>query len=165
MLDLLFLLVTVIPLPFWFLMIFLPRWRVTRQVTKNYLVFLVLGALYVFAIVGAIAAGISALVAKSQGFSLSPAGLLALLGTPAGILGVWTHMIVLDLVAGYWIYHEAERLHMPRLLTSVTLLFTFLLAPLGIFIFVLWRTLVKMRVHDVVEHVEREHAVITTPGV
>ena len=45
--DLLFLLINVIPLPFWFLMIFLPRRPITRQVTSNYLVFLVLGAFYI----------------------------------------------------------------------------------------------------------------------
>jgi hypothetical protein len=166
MLDLLFLLVNLIPLPFWFLMILLPRRRVTRQVTSNYAVFIVLGAIYIFVIVGAITAGLSAVAAKNEAINLfSLAGLLALLGTPAGILAVWTHMVIQDLVAGYWIYHEAQRQHAPTLFTSVALFFTLLLGPLGVFIFVLWLTLVRMRVHDTVERIDRENATITTPGV
>ena len=60
MLDLLFIVVNLIPLPFWFLMIFLPRRQFTRRVMANYMVFLVLGALYVFTMVGAIVAGVDA---------------------------------------------------------------------------------------------------------
>jgi hypothetical protein len=166
MLDLLFLLVNLIPLPFWFLMIFLPRRRFTRQIISNYLVFIVLGAIYIFVIVGAVVAGIAQIQKTGPLNHLSPLQVLTtLLATPAGTLAVWTHMAALDLVAGHWIYQEAERLHAPRLFTSIMLILTLLLGPLGVFVFVLWRTLVRMRVHDVVEHVDRAAATITTPGM
>src|SRR5882672_1033411 len=107
MLDLLFLLVNLIPLPFWFLIIFLPRRRFTRQIIGNYLVFVVLGALYIFVIVGAVVAGIANATQKNIPIELTTlSGLGTLLATPAGVLAVWTHMVTLDLVAGHWIYHE-----------------------------------------------------------
>src|SRR5215467_10614879 len=59
MLNTLLLLVYLIPLPFWFLMIFYPRRELTQRVANNYSVFLILGALYVFVGVGAIVAVIS----------------------------------------------------------------------------------------------------------
>ncbi len=146
MLDLLYVLVTLIPLPFWFLMIFLPHRGVTRRVANNYLVFLVLGALYVFTLVGATASAISA---ASQGgpaidFS-STASLAALIANPAVALVAWLHIVTMDLIGGHWMYHEAQRLKAPTILTSISLILTFLAGPLGLFVFVLWRSLTGLR--------------------
>jgi hypothetical protein len=147
MLDLLFVLVNVIPLPFWFLMIFLPRRQFTRRVMDNYMVFLLLGALYVFTMVGAIVAGVDA-AARGSGANLNfttTAGLAAAFNSPAAALVVWVHMVTMDLIGGHWIYHEAQRLNLSRIVTSISLLLTLALGPLGLFSFILWRTLHLMR--------------------
>jgi hypothetical protein len=147
MLDVLFVLVNLIPLPFWFLMIVLPRREVTQRVASSYVVFLVLGALYVFTLVGAIVAGINLATSPNPpavNFTTTT-GLAAAFANPAAALVAWLHMITMDLIGGHWMYHEARRLNAPTLFTSVALLLTFLLGPLGIFVFVLWRSLVGMR--------------------
>lgn len=147
MLDLLFILVNLIPLPFWFLMIFLPRRQFTRRVMDNYMVFLVLGALYVFTMVGAIVAGVD-VAARGSGPAVNfttTGGLAAAFSLPAAALVVWVHMVTMDLIGGHWIYHEAQRLNLSRFVTSISLLLTFLLGPLGLFSFLLWRTLHLMR--------------------
>jgi hypothetical protein len=148
MLDLLYVLVVLITLPFWFLMIFLPKREITRRVSSSYLVFLVLGVLYIFTLVGAVMAVVDS--ASKGGPRLDFSNIQALAGifsVPAASLVAWVHMITLDLLAGHWLYHEAERLKAPRVFSSLTLILTFLFAPLGIFVFVLWRSLIAMRGH------------------
>jgi Domain of unknown function (DUF4281) len=146
MLDLLYVLVTVIALPFWFLMIFLPHREVTRRVANNYLIFLLLGVLYIFVLVGAVVAAMDSASRGGPGLDLrTTGGLAGLFSIPAVALAAWTHMIFLDLLAGHWVYHEAERLGAPTLLTSSALIVTLILAPLGVFVFVLWRSLIALR--------------------
>jgi hypothetical protein len=147
MLDLLFVLVNLIPLPFWFLMIFLPRRQFTRRLMDNYLIFLVLGALYVFTMVGAIVAGVDATArgsAPALNFTTT-GGLAVAFSLPAAALVVWVHMVAMDLIGGHWMYHESQRLNLSQLFTSISLLLTLAFGPLGIFTFVLWRTLHMMR--------------------
>jgi predicted DNA repair protein MutK len=147
MLDLLFVLVNLIPLPFWFLMIFLPRRQFTRRLMDNYLVFLVLGALYVFTMVGAIVSWVD-LGARGSGASINfttTGGLAAAFNTPAAALVVWVHLVTMDLIGGHWMYHESQRLNLSQIFTSISLLLTFALGPLGIFTFILWRTLHMMQ--------------------
>src|SRR5436305_37377 len=137
MLDLLYVLVTIIPLPFWFLMIFLPNRAVTRRVANSYLVFLVMGVLYIFTLVGAVYAAIDSASKGGPGMDFTSTSSLArLFSLPAVALVVWLHMITMDLLGGHWLYHEAQRLGAPTLLTSITLIITFIFAPLGIFVFV-----------------------------
>src|SRR5690349_11684135 len=117
MLDLLFVLVNLIPLPFWVLMILLPRRQFTRRVMDNYLVFLLLGALYVFTMVGAIVAGID-VAARGAGSAVNfttAGGLAAAFSSPAAALVVWVHMVTMDLIGGHWMYHEAQRLNLSQL--------------------------------------------------
>jgi hypothetical protein len=144
MVNALYVLVNVIPLPFWFLMIFLPNRDITRRVTSTYTVFLVLGALYVVTLIGATTALLTAPRSAPPDFTTAE-GLAALFANPVGALVVWLHMLTMDLVAGHWIYHEARRLHAPRLLASVTLALAFMFGPLGVLVFVLWRTLAAQR--------------------
>ncbi len=153
MLDLLYVLVVLIPLPFWFLMIFVPHRAITRRVASNYLVFLVMGALYIFTLVGAVVAALDSASKGGPGLDFSSVGSVAkLFSIPAVALFVWTHTNTTDLLAGHWMYHEAQRLGIPTVFTSISLILTLLAAPLGLFVFVLWRSLVAMRAHALPPH-------------
>jgi hypothetical protein len=144
MLNALYVLVNLIPLPFWLLMIVLPNRDITRRVVSTYTVFLVLGVLYVLTLIGAALALLTA--PRSAPPDLTTAeGLAALFANPLGALVVWLHMLTMDLLAGQWIYHEAQRLHAPRLLVSVILALAFMFGPFGVFVFVLWRALAAQR--------------------
>ncbi len=151
MLDLLYVLVVVITLPFWFLMIFMPHRAITRRVASNYVVFLVMGVLYIFTLVGAVVAALDSASKGGPGFDFSSTASLAkLFSIPAVALVAWVHMIILDLLAGHWMYHEAQRLGVPTAFASISLILTLLFAPLGVFVFVLWRNLMAMRAHAAV---------------
>lgn len=153
MLNFLLLLVYIIPLPFWFLMIFYPKRELTQRVANNYSVFLLLGALYVFTGAGAVIAWIS-LAASGSAPTMnitSVEGLAGFFSSPAGALVVMLHMTTMDLVGGHWIYHETLRLNTNKILAGLFLLTTFFLGPLGLFVFVMYRLLISMRDRGVSE--------------
>jgi hypothetical protein len=137
MLDFLYALTFIIPAPFWLLMLFAPRQDFTRRVLNSYLAFLLLGALYVFTLVGAL---ITLLGKGGLDFG-SLGSLTAMLTSPAATLVLWIHVIALDLVGGQWIFYEAEKMQMRVTTLRVFLIFTLLVGPFGIFSFVLWRLL------------------------
>lgn len=147
MLMFLYLLSSIVPLPFWILLIFFTRRKVTKQffgTTYSYAGFLVLGGLYIFTLFG------TAMTLLFNGQSNvvnfgSPDGLAKMFQIPALALVVWLHMITMDLAGGFFIYRESERLNLPLGFTKACLVLTFLLGPLGMFIFGLWRVLTAMR--------------------
>jgi hypothetical protein len=51
----------------------------------------------------------------------------------------WVHYLAIDLLAGTWIKKNSFRHGIPHLLTTVCLLLTFLLAPLGILVYLVIR--------------------------
>src|SRR5260221_740314 len=98
-------------------MICLPNRDFTRRIANGYGVFVVLGALYVITLVGAIVAGITLTQPHFTPVTLTTAeGLATLLANPYLALVVWLHMLTLDLVGGHWIYNTAQRLGAPILL-------------------------------------------------
>ncbi|MBO9310090.1 MAG: DUF4281 domain-containing protein [Chloroflexi bacterium] len=134
MLNLLYALSLLVPLPFWALMILFPRQRLAQQAMESHLGVLILGGMYVLTLFGALVSGIGRI---SIDFS-SPQGLAAVFSDPAMALVVWLHMIALDLAAGYWIYSDGLRRNKPARLILVLTLFA---APLGLFIYFMNRLL------------------------
>jgi hypothetical protein len=140
MLNMLYLLTTFLPLPLWCLLIFRPNNTLTRRIVNNYSLFLLMGIYYLILLIAGISTGfdVSAITNLER--------LARAFGTPIGALIVWTHMLIVDLIAGYWVYHEAQRINATQWIASVCILMTLLSAPIGIFLFVLYRTF-KVRNH------------------
>lgn len=90
-------------LPFWLLMIFLPKWNITQKVMGSYLPFFPLIALYIYFLVISVDAESAQVLANpeladiAQFFSLENAA-------AAG----WVHFIVMDLFVGRWIYWQGQ---------------------------------------------------------
>jgi hypothetical protein len=91
MLNLLYALSLLVPLPFWALMILFPRQRLAQQAMESYLGVLILGSMYVLTLFGALVSGIGRIPLD---FS-SPTGLAAIFADPAMALVVWLHMVAL----------------------------------------------------------------------
>lgn len=132
MLDLLYTLSLIVPLPFWALMILFPRQRLAQQAMESYLGVLILGGMYVLTLFGALLSGIGR-VPFDFG---SPTGLAAMFADPAMALVVWLHMVALDLAAGYWIYTDGLRRNKS---TRLILVLTLFAAPLGLFVYFMSR--------------------------
>jgi hypothetical protein len=146
MLNWLYLLTLIVPFPFWFLMIVLPRTTLTRRIINSYTIFIAVGTYYVFMLVSTVIT-----LSGSTGLDLTSfttvEGLAKLMGTPIGALIVWSHMVIMDLIGGHWMYHEAERLEAPLWWSSLCLFMTLLSGPVGLLLFVSWRTYAVSRGH------------------
>jgi hypothetical protein len=147
MLDLLFALTYIVPLPLWFLLIVLPNRQFVRRLFGTSYVhvgFAILGSLYLFTLVGAVAVG-----ASDGSFSLdslfSLAGLQKLLTTPAMVLTFWIHIVTVDLAAMFYVYRSAQDVNLKGFMLNLTLLITLLMAPLGLLIFAFGRILYGMQ--------------------
>ena len=137
MIERLFSIVNLLVMPFWFLMILLPNWRVTRKI---------IGSPWIAAPVAAIYA---ALVLPNANQLLgelanpSAAEIASLLGTPEGATIGWAHFLAFDLFVGRWIFldnldnDEKRRLH--PLLMAPILFLTLMFGPLGLLLYLLGR--------------------------
>ncbi len=136
--DLLFLMVMIIPLPYWLLMIFLPRHPYTQRLTTGWAPFAVLGMMYAVMLGSVLATA----VITGTGFltvDLSLRGLGSFMAEPMGTVIVWTHMVTLDLFVGLWIYQEGRRENASVFSTGLILACTLLSGPLGLLIFLIRR--------------------------
>lgn len=127
--------VNLIPMPWWLLMIFAPKTRLTQRLTRNYAIFLLLGLLYVIFL----ALGVSgASVETGVDFSFN-AIQQSLAQSDLLFVGAWIHYLVFDLFVGFWIYKEGLRRAIPVWQTSICLLFTLMTGPLGFALFLIRR--------------------------
>src|SRR3981081_1903186 len=100
--GLLFRLSNVLVLPFWALMILLPRWRWTTRVIRSPLVSGAPAALYAAVVLPRLAAIWPAVSRPTLN------GMAALLGSPAGATIAWAHFLTFDLFVGRWIYLDSQ---------------------------------------------------------
>jgi Domain of unknown function (DUF4281) len=141
-------------LPFWALMIVLPRWRWTSRVMQSLFISIAPAALYI------------ALVLPRLG-EIWPAvsrptliGIASLLGTPAGATIAWVHFLAFDLFVGRWIYLDSRERQMSVWLTAPVLFFTFMLGPLGFLLYLMVRSIARSAGdnRNAIQHFEAKEA-------
>ncbi|MGK7930142.1 MAG: ABA4-like family protein [Microcystaceae cyanobacterium] len=102
--DLIFNLANVFVLPFWVLMIFLPKWGITQKIMESYLPFIILAIVYIYFFSlnldpeSVEALSNPTLTSLAQAFS-----------SETVIAAGWTHYLVMDLFVGRWIYWEGQK--------------------------------------------------------
>jgi Domain of unknown function (DUF4281) len=129
-------------LPFWALMIVLPRWRWTERIMKSLLVVvgpaLVYGTL-VFPHLPVIWPAIT---------RPTLAGVAQLLGSPTGATIAWAHFLAFDLFVGRWIYWDSRERRISPVLISPVLFLTLMLGPLGFLLYLAVRTLTQTKTSE-----------------
>ncbi|MDJ0743350.1 MAG: ABA4-like family protein [Xenococcaceae cyanobacterium MO_167.B27] len=91
-------------LPFWALMIFLPKWGVTKKVMESFLPFVALAGLYIYLFLGTITPE------SAQALSNPQLADIAQFFADERIAATgWVHFLVLDLFVGRWIYWEGQK--------------------------------------------------------
>jgi hypothetical protein len=135
--DALFPLVTLLPLPFWFLMIALPRWRGTQRVMRGRLAVVPLLAAYAVFAVPQLPDVLSFVIRPGP---LHITDLAALLGRPEIAFVAWIHLLAFDLFVGRWIYRDGHERGVNVFAMAAVLLLTMLLGPLGLLLYLLLRT-------------------------
>lgn len=136
--DLIFQLSSLLVMPFWVLMIFLPHWRVTQRVIVSPLIVLPAALLYV--VLFATQAGTLIPALMNPGL----AGITAILGSPAGATIGWVHFLAFDLFVGRWVYLDARRHGLSAWLSSPILVLVLMAGPLGFALYLGVRALANL---------------------
>ena len=129
----------------WLLLIFLPKWRVTRFLARTEVFPVLLAALYV--------AGVVPLLLETgpgvmRDFG-SAEGVTRLLARQDVALVAWIHILCFDQLVGLYIYRDnMERRHVPLVVQSVLLFLTLMFGPAGFLLYYLLRLVRRKRPAD-----------------
>jgi hypothetical protein len=102
MIDELFALLNLLPLPVWLAMLLFPRTRATERLVTSPWPFIVLGGLSALLLLAALA------TLTPAGLGLSSEALRSAISRDWGFLAAWSQIIALDLFAGVWIFRDAR---------------------------------------------------------
>jgi hypothetical protein len=120
-----FLLSNGVVMPFWLLMIILPRWQWTQRIIASPLIAAPPALLYALMVVPQLATLLPAVSNPDL------AALATMLGTPAGTAIAWAHFVAFDLLVGRWAYLDSRERNVQPLLMAPVLFFILMFGPLG----------------------------------
>ena len=126
-----------IVMPFWFLMIVLPKWRVTRRIIESPWIAAPVAAIYSALVLPQA----PALLGQLSNPTLS--GIADGLGTEEGASIGWAHFLAFDLLVGRWAYLDSREKGISALLMAPVLFFILMLGPFGFLAYLLVRALSK----------------------
>ena len=120
-------------LPFWALVILLPRWRGTARLMRSPWVTGAPAALYATLVLPRLGA-IWPVVSRP-----TLTGVATLLSSPAGATIAWAHFLAFDLFVGRWIYLDSQERRISAWLTAPILFLTLMLGPGGFLFYLIAR--------------------------
>jgi len=121
-------------MPMWILMVFLPKWKVTRFLIDYKIIPILLSLVYVIYIFLAIQTG------GGMDFG-SLASVMKLFTEEQAVLAGWVHYLAFDLLVGMWILDQNKELRIHQLLIAPCLLATFMLGPIGFLLFIIIKSI------------------------
>lgn len=124
-------------LPFWAMMILLPRWRWTKRIVRSPLISAAPATFYVALVLPRLGEIWPAVARPTLG------GVMSLLGSPTGATIAWVHFLAFDLLVGRWIYLDAEGRRLSPWLTSPILFLTLMLGPAGFLFYLVIRPVTR----------------------
>ena len=127
--DALFSLSSLLVMPFWGLMIFLPTWRWTRRVITSPWIVAPAALLYA----GLVLPDVVNVFAAVSSPDLN--NIAELLGTPAGATIAWVHFLAFDLFVGRWVYLDSRERGVNVFVMAPALFLTLMLGPFGFLLY------------------------------
>ena len=131
--DTVFLLSNAYIIPFWFMMIGLPRWHWTKRIIGSPLIMAPLALLYAALIVPQLGSLLTDLLNPGL------ANIAAALGTPEGALVGWVHFLTFDLFVGRWVYLDSQEKKLSPWLMAPVLFLILMMGPLGFLVYLMIR--------------------------
>ena len=111
-------------LPFWALMIVLPKWEITRKVISSPLPFITLAGLYIYLLIVAVNPESAAALANPK-----LADIARFFADEGAAAVGWVHFLVMDLFVGRYIYLEGQD---KNILTIHSLILCLFFGPIGL---------------------------------
>lgn len=127
--DLVFQLSAALTMPFWLLMILLPRWRWTQRIMASLWTVVPAALLYALLIIPMLPTAFPILLSPSLN---TVAGLLSV---PRGATAGWVHFLAFDLFVGRWAYLDSRTRNLNPLLVSPVLFLILMVGPLGLLLY------------------------------
>lgn len=127
-------------MPFWFLMIFLPRWRWTHRIVSSPWICAAPAVIYAWLVVPRFLEIMAAVLRPTL------VGIAGLLGSEAGATIGWVHFLAFDLFVGRWIYLDSREKNISAWLTTPILFFTLMLGPVGFLSYLLLRGIYRQSI-------------------
>jgi hypothetical protein len=126
-------------LPFWILMILLPRWRWTTRILRSPLVSAAPAVLYAALVLPRLVEIWTAVTRPTL------SGIVVLLGAPAGATIAWVHFLAFDLFVGRWVYLESRERQVSTWIMAPVLFLTLMLGPAGFLLYLVVRPLAAVK--------------------
>ena len=130
-------------LPFWFILIFFPQSHLFRYFVTSIFPFFLLGGAYVFILYKSYLIGYDFVGNFSLYLGLYE--LSRLFEDNLYLMVFWTHFIAINLFLGGWIVKDAEKFYINKILLAVPLIITYLIGPIGLFIYWIIRIFYAIR--------------------
>ena len=124
-------------LPFWLTLIFFPQSNFTKYFVTSIFPIILLGGSYIFVLYKAY---LNAYDFDSNfELYLSISNLSNLFTSKTFLILFWIHFVSINLFVGGWIVRDSQKLLIGKILVAIPLIITYLIGPLGIFIYWLIR--------------------------
>jgi len=135
-----FKIVGMLAIPMWVLLIFLPKWKVTRFLIDYKLIPIVLSVIYAIYIAKSLITG------GMMDFG-SLKSVMELFTVEHAVLAGWIHYLAFDLLVGMWIVNQNKALEIHPIIIAPCLLGTFMFGPVGFLIFMIIRAIKLKKVY------------------
>ena len=120
-------------LPFWILIIFFPQSHLCKYLATSIFPIFLLSAAYIFILYKAYLGSFD--FANNFSLYLGLSSVSELFRDDYYLLMFWTHFVAVNLFIGGWILKDAQKLYVNRIFLAFPLIVTYLIGPIGIFIY------------------------------
>jgi len=135
--DMLYFWVNLGILPFWIILIFFPQSHISKYFVTSIFPIFILGGAYVFMLYKSYLNNYDFL--GNFKLYLSINDLSELFSNKTFLMMFWIHFISINLFTGGWIVKDSQKFLMNKILIGIPLIITYLIGPLGLFIYWLIR--------------------------
>ena len=124
-------------LPFWLILIFFPSSNINKFFVTSILPILLLSGAYIFALYKSYLNSYDFI--SNFELYLSMSNLSNLFSNNLFLILFWIHFVSINLFVGGWIVKDSQKLYINKILVAFPLTITYLIGPLGVFIYWLIR--------------------------
>ena len=124
-------------LPFWLILIFFPSSNINKFFVTSILPILLLSGAYIFALYKSYLNSYDFI--SNFELYLSMPNLSNLFSNNLFLILFWIHFVSINLFVGGWMVRDSQKLYINKILVAFPLIITYLIGPLGVFIYWLIR--------------------------
>ena len=124
-------------LPFWLILIFFPSSNINKFFVTSILPILLLSGAYIFALYKSYLNTYDFI--SNFELYLSISNLSNLFSNNLFLILFWIHFVSINLFVGGWMVRDSQKLYINKILVAFPLIITYLIGPLGVFIYWLIR--------------------------